>query len=158
KITCTAVLITSHLGDTGVVQNMKGVAEATGGRFYDVRDPTKLPAIYIQESRLVSRSFVYDKKFSPALHPQAFGPVAGLPARLDDLYGFVRTQRRPSELVEVPIDWTETVKDEAGKPKALYTFPILAHWQYGLGKVAAFTSDAKSTKEKGYWDRDWANS
>ena len=28
--------------------------------------------------------------------------------------------------------------------------PILAHWQYGLGRAVAFTSDAKAK-----WARDW---
>ena len=34
------------------------------------------------------------------------------------------------------------------------------HWQYGLGKSVAFTSDARtlSVKEKTYWDHDWASS
>ena len=36
--------------------------------------------------------------------------------------------------------------------------PILAHWQYGLGKSVAFTSDARTIPgAKSYWDRDWAN-
>src|SRR5262249_57419142 len=37
-------------------------------------------------------------------------------------------------------------------------WPILAHWQYGLGKGIAFTSDALTTPDNTSWDRDWANS
>jgi len=37
-------------------------------------------------------------------------------------------------------------------------WPILAHWQYGLGKGVAFTSDAQTAPGNPTWDRDWANS
>src|SRR5262249_27252157 len=37
-------------------------------------------------------------------------------------------------------------------------FPILAAWQYGLGKSVAFTSDARSKPGERFWDRDWADS
>ena len=38
-------------------------------------------------------------------------------------------------------------------------FPVLASWQYGLGKAVAFTSDAR-TQPGGIrgWDQDWAES
>jgi uncharacterized membrane protein len=157
KITCTTVCITSHGADE--VKKMKKLATDVGdvgerkSSSYHVTDPKQLPAIYMKESRLVSQSFIYDKQpFQPKLHPEmAGGPTEGLPKNLEKLYGFVRTQRRPSELVEVPI---ETPKVEG------YIFPILAHWHYGLGKVVAFTSDAKTVKhdKTRYWDHDWASS
>src|SRR4029077_2759659 len=37
-------------------------------------------------------------------------------------------------------------------------FPVLAYWQYGLGKAVAFTSDAKTAGGKLGWDREWAGS
>jgi hypothetical protein len=38
-------------------------------------------------------------------------------------------------------------------------FPILAHWQYGLGRSVAFTSDARTMRGgRQGWDRDWAGS
>ena len=37
-------------------------------------------------------------------------------------------------------------------------FPILATWQYGFGRAAAFTSDARSKPPNvNFWDRDWAS-
>jgi len=39
-------------------------------------------------------------------------------------------------------------------------FPILATWQYGLGKAVAFTSDARTQPNTAVsgWDKDWASS
>jgi hypothetical protein len=147
KITCTTVCITTH--GAAEVAKMKSVAHVTRGRSYHVTNPAQLPAIYIKESRLVSKSFVYEKPFQPVL-AQRGGPTEGLPAKLEQLYGFVRTSRRPGPLVEVPIT-TPPMGDTA--------FPILAYWHYGLGKGVAFTSDARSLPDRPqFWDRDWASS
>ena len=149
KITCTTVCITTH--GAAEVQKMALMARLISGpkgRSYHIKDPSELPAIYIKESRLVSQSFVHDKPFTPRLIPTPGGPTVGID-NAPDLFGFVRTTRRNSPLVEVPI---ETPKIGEGK------FPILAYWYYGLGKSVAFTSDARTNPGNPYWDRDWANS
>jgi uncharacterized membrane protein len=149
KITCTTVCITSHGADE--IKKLAAVARLISGpkgRSYHVKDPKELPAIYIKESRLVSQSFVHDKPFGPRLVPGTGGPTEGL-RDLPLLYGFVRTTRRRSALVEVPIE-TPKLGD--------YTFPVLAYWQYGLGRSIAFTSDARTVPGRPPgWDKDWAN-
>jgi uncharacterized membrane protein len=146
KITCTTVCITTH--GLAEVQKMKAVADFTRGRSYHIKNPSELPAIYIRESRLVSQSFVQESKIQPEVRI-AHGPTEGI-AKVEPLYGFVRTTRRPSPLVEVPIE----------SPRiGGFTFPILAEWQYGLGRAVAFTSDARTDPAgKASWDKDWANS
>jgi hypothetical protein len=69
---------------------------------------------------------------------------------LPDLHGFVRTTMKSSPLAEMLVEGPKTFDQR---------FPILATWQYGLGRSAAFTSDA-STNPGGKlgWDRDWAAS
>jgi hypothetical protein len=59
------------------------------------------------------------------------------------LKGFVRTTPKPSPLVQIPIQTP---------PFASQEFPILAHWQCGLGKAVAFTSDAGLP---GFWSSKW---
>ncbi len=61
----------------------------------------------------------------------------------------MRTTAKQNALVEVPILSPEITGQ---------TFPILAYWHYGLGKAAAFTSDARTQPGKKFWDRDWAKS
>jgi hypothetical protein len=154
KITCTTVCITTH--GQAEVNKMKAVAQATGGRAYHIKNPSELPAIYIKETRLISQSFVHEKRFTPRLvgGQVGEGAIVGLKNPLPDLYGFVRTSKRPTPLVDVPI---ETPLLGIGKDK--HNFPILAYWQYGLGRSMAFTSDARTQREQGkvYWDHDWAS-
>ena len=148
KISCTTVCITSH--GQAEVNKMAAVAQFCKGRSYHVKDPAELPAIYIKETRLVSQSFVHEKPFQPQLMGIREGPTDGVKGPLPDLYGFVRTTPKESNLVRVLIE----------TPKiGQYKFPILASWQYGLGKSVAFTSDARTLAQGStYWDRDWANS
>ncbi len=147
KVTVTAVGVACHGPNED--QKMAAIAKATGGRYYGpntkpgTSDPKQLPAIYIKESRLVSQSFLHEKRFVPVLAFRS-GPTDKLPEALPPLGGFVRTTPKPSPLVEVAI---------RTPPFADQDFPLLAFWHYGLGKAVAFTSDAGNPK---FWSRDWA--
>ena len=147
KITCTTVCITSH--GQNEVQKMAAVARYCGGRDYYIKDPKELPAIYIKESRLVSQAFVHEKAFVPVKGLDREGPIESLPKELPSLYGFCRTTLKDSSLVKQLIE----------TPKiGQYKFPILASWQYGLGKSIAFTSDARTLAQGSvFWDKDWAS-
>jgi uncharacterized membrane protein len=145
-ITVTTVGVATH----GAPENTKmtQIATATGGRAYLNPNPRAIPAIYIQETRLVSQSFIYESRFTPRLQA-ATGPADKLSGTLPALHGFVRTSLKQSPLVEMGIE---------GPPTLDQRFPILAHWQYGLGKAVAFTSDARTDGERLGWDREWAGS
>jgi hypothetical protein len=131
---------------------MARIANSTGGRYHKVTNPNLLPAVYIKETRLVSQAFVYEKQFKPKAMPLPGGPTENL-ADVPPLYGFVRTTPKQSPLVGIPIE-TPEIPEKSGM-----VFPILAYWQYGLGRSVAFTSDARTNPPaKGFWDRDWAGS
>jgi uncharacterized membrane protein len=150
KVSVTTVGVATH----GVNEDRKliDIATKTGGRFYKVQSPRQLPAIYIKETRIVSRSFLYEGRFQPRLLLKS-GPTERLPDALPPLYGYVRTTPKQSPLVEMPI---------VGPPQPDgMDFPILAYWQYGLGRSAAVTSDARTSKDQRRflgWDREWAGS
>jgi uncharacterized membrane protein len=147
KVTVSTVGVATHGAPQD--QQMARIAAATGGRYYKVTNPNMLPAVYIKETRLVSQSFVYEKKFQPRATPLPGGPTENL-AQVPPLYGFVRTTPKQSPLVGIPIESPEFNGQ---------VFPILAYWQYGLGRSVAFTSDARTNPPgRGYWDRDWAGS
>src|SRR5262245_38044169 len=103
----------------------------------------------MRESRRVSQSFLYTQQFKPKLMLRS-GATDKLDDPLPDLHGFVRTTIKPSALAEMR---------NAGQRTSDHRFPILATWQYGLGRSAAFTSDARSKpgKQEG-WDRKWVAS
>jgi uncharacterized membrane protein len=146
KVTVTTVGVATHGPPQD--QSLSNIAKATGGRYYNVRSPSALPSIYTREARIVSQSFLYEKRFQPRLLWRG-GPTEKLPQALGPLYGFVRTTAKSSPLVQMPI---------LGPPTGDQEFPILAYWNYGLGKSVAFTSDARSTIRRPAWDRDWAQS
>lgn len=148
KVTVTTVGVATHGASQD--QALKSISDATGGRFYKVTNPRALPSIYIKETRIVSQSFLYEKRFQPRLVYRG-GPADKLPDALLPLHGFVRTTPKSSPTVEVPIQ---------GPPSGEQDFPLLAYWHYGLGKSVAFTSDARSspTKNRRTWDQEWADS
>ena len=155
-VTCTTIGVATH----GVNEDakMKLIADGTSddegktGNFHKVTDPTKLPAIYIKETRRISQSFIYKDPFTPTWVARG-GPADGLPDALPKLYGFVRTTKKESPLCTMHIEGP--VDEQSGA-----RFPVLASWRYGLGKAVAFTADARTQPGKAdlFWDRDWAAS
>lgn len=145
-VTCTTVGVATH--DANTIQRLRGIASATNARFYGNPSPKAIPAIYIQETRTVSQSFISEQRFVPQLR-SLMGPTDKLPTPLPPLYGFVRSTLKPSQLATAAID-TAGVFDQR--------YPILAYWQYGLGKSVAHTSDARSRPGLLKWDQDWVNS
>jgi uncharacterized membrane protein len=145
-VTCTTVGVATH----GAPENTKmtQMATATGGKAYLNPPPRAIPAIYIKETRLVSQSFLYENRFVPKLQV-ASGPTDKLSGAFPPLFGFVRTSLKQNPAVEMGIE---------GPPTLDQRFPILASWQYGLGKAVAFTSDAKTSGGRLGWDREWAGS
>src|SRR5262249_36816361 len=149
KVTVTTVGVATHCAPQD--QALLNIATKTGGRFPNVKSANPLPAIYIKETRLANPSFEFQSKRGSFPAPPAgvwgapsFGAVASLPKQLPPLYGFVRTTLKKEVLVEAPIMTPQFAEQD---------FPLLAYWQYGLGKGVAFTSDARQL-----WDRDWARS
>jgi hypothetical protein len=144
KITITTVLLagsgSSSLGHGGPEDHrkMQAIATKTGGRFYRVENPRKLPQIFIQEATVVSRSLIVEGDFQPQVAPGAAGPLAGFDS-LPPVRGYVLTVPREG-LAQVPV----TVKNKDGND------PFYSHWNYGLGRSIAFASDVS-----GRWGAAW---
>jgi von Willebrand factor type A domain len=154
NISCTTIGVATHgVNEDAKMQEMADLAAIPRGErrgvFHKVTNPENLPAIYMRESRRVSQSFLFEKQFNPKLILRS-GATDKLDDPLPDLYGFVRTTLKASPLAEMHIEGPRTFDQR---------FPILATWQYGLGRSAAFTSDARAAPgPKGSWDRDWVAS
>lgn len=133
KITITTVMIGGHV----VPQTMQWMADQGRGRFYDVNSPGQLPQIFIKEAAVILRSAIFEAPFKPRL-AGGTEPTRGIGAdEYPLLRGYVVTN--PKARAEVPL-----VTDKGD--------PLLAHWQYGLGRTVAFTSDAKAK-----WAAQWMN-
>jgi uncharacterized membrane protein len=131
KITVSSVLISGHAGP----DTMIGIADRGRGRFYDVRNPADLPQIFIKEAAVILKAAIVEEPFKPQLAVTS-ELVRGIAANeYPLLYGYVGTT--PKARAEMPL---VSARGD----------PLLAHWQYGLGRAVAFTSDAKAK-----WAADW---
>ena len=133
RITVSTVLISGHAGP----DTMIWMADQGKGRFYNVNSPDDLPQIFIKETAVILKSAIYEEPFKPQVRSVS-EVVRGIGAtEYPSLLGYVATTPKPR--AETPL-WTD--KGD----------PLLAHWQYGLGRSVAFTSDAKPK-----WARLWMN-
>jgi uncharacterized membrane protein len=112
---------------------MQQMAQVGKGRFYRADDPAVIPQVLLKETEQAARRSIINERFVPAIvgsHPILTG-LGPLP-KLD---GYVATTPKPTaQMVLV------SHRDD----------PVLAVWQYGLGRVAAWTSDAL-----GLWTSQW---
>ncbi|HKS35839.1 MAG TPA: VWA domain-containing protein, partial [Verrucomicrobiae bacterium] len=131
RMTVSTVLIAGHAGP----ETMISIAEQGRGRFYDVRSPDQLPQIFIKEAAVILKSAIYEEPFKPQVvaSSELIRGISG--AEYPQLRGYVATSQKAR--AETPL-----MTDKGD--------PLLAHWQYGLGRAAAFTSDARAK-----WAQDW---
>jgi Ca-activated chloride channel homolog len=134
-------LSTVAVGDDADNSTMGMLASTGGGRFYQVDSPENLPRIFTREASLASRSTIIEEPFTPRLsRPTAAtnGIDWGSPPQLD---GYVATAERDSMKSPAIVSLISDKDD-----------PVYAVWQYGLGRSAVFTSDAKPR-----WANKWMN-
>lgn len=131
NITVSTVAIGAE-ADTAL---MESIAQWGKGRHYYTVTPDLVPKIFIEETkRLVNESLVEE-------------PVRAVPRRKAEAIRGIDFERAPR------LRGYASTKLKDGAELTLSTesgAPLLARWQYGLGKTAVFTSDAKSR-----WAADW---
>ncbi|MHC4754978.1 MAG: VWA domain-containing protein [Planctomycetota bacterium] len=133
-ITCSTVGIFPH--SPRDLQSLMYIAQSTGGRFYNVQDPTQLPQIFIKEAQVVRRALIVEETFTPEL-VYSFGEITrGLSVPLPGLDGYVLTGPK------------------GGLNQIVFSShqgdPVLATCQAGLGRCVAFTSSIDSR-----WASKW---
>ena len=128
-------LSTIAIGTDADVNVLQNLADWGRGRYYDASDPTDVPRFVLKETTEVARAAITEETFIPALgDPTAI--LEGL-FNLPALHGYVATTPKPSAVVGMA--------SPSGDP-------ILAQWQYGLGRAVAYTSDANAR-----WSSDWVS-
>jgi Ca-activated chloride channel homolog len=134
-------LTTVAVGDDADIQMMRMLADIGGGRFYAADRPDNLPRIFTREASLASRSTIIEEPFTARLvrPTQATNGIDW--SASPQLGGYIGTAERDS-LKSPAITSLISDKDD----------PVYAVWQYGLGRAAAFTSDAKAR-----WAAGWMN-
>lgn len=111
------------------------MAEIGNGRGYHTDAFTDIPRIFMKEVFLSMGEYIENGEFTPTLtsnHEIMTGVLSdgGMPS----LYGYIGTSMKDKA--------TQILKSNEDEP-------ILASWQYGLGRTASFTSDIN-----GEWSKD----
>ncbi len=133
----SGITLSSVAVGTGAdVSLLKRLAEQGGGRYYFTNEFSDLPEIFAKETLLAGKEYINNRTFYPK-QKNASAIMADIDS-VAALYGYVGTTAKPRADVVLESD-----KEE----------PILAAWQYGLGRTAVWTSDVS-----GQWSKDWLNS
>ncbi len=115
------------------LNTMINIASWGRGRFYRADDPSSIPQVLLKETERAARRTIINETFTPAVigsHPLLTGLTA-----LPSLDGYVATTPKPNaQMILV------SHRDD----------PVLAAWQYGLGRAVAWTSD-----DQGLWTTNW---
>jgi len=112
---------------------LKALAEGGSGRFYMTDEFTDIPKIFAKETFLAGKTYLNNRTFTPN-YVSSSEILKGIDA-VPVLDGYVGTSAKSTAKVILTSD-----RDE----------PILASWQYGLGRTVAWTPDAK-----GMWTSAW---
>ena len=132
KITVSSIAISSEAG----VDLLQKISQWGRGRFYFTGDVYSVPRIFTMETQLASKAGLIEQSFRPAVRNQRHEILKGIEwGRMPPLEGYVTAT--PKVVAE-----TLLVSHQQD--------PILSVWRYGLGRAAAFTSDAKTR-----WGARW---
>jgi uncharacterized membrane protein len=126
KITVSTVAI----GKDADLQLMVDLAKWGRGRFYYTEDSQTIPRIFTLETQLASKASLIEQPFRPQLTAPGHEAMQDIDWKaVPPLGGYVATTvKQTAELVLM----------------SHQEDPVLATWRYGLGRTAAFTSDAKA--------------
>jgi len=126
---------TVTLGRAGDPELMGKIARWGKGKAYVAEDVAQVPEIFIQDTQDVSRTTLIEDPFKPVVK-RKIEALRGLDfAQAPPLLGFASTKAKDSAEV--------FLATESGSP-------ILARWQYGLGRTVMFASDVKNR-----WAAQW---
>lgn len=129
---------TIAVGESADLELMEAIAEWGAGRFHYADTPDRIPQMMLAESQAVRSEAVQEG----SVRAQITGPhplVNGFSA--DDFPALAAyAALSPRLATEAEVVLRSPLED-----------PLLATWQYGLGRVVAWTSDVG-----GVWTPDWA--
>jgi hypothetical protein len=113
---------------------LEKLAKQGGGRFYNAANPSSIPDIFLKETQQVAGQQIVEEDFFP-IQTSTSPILRGIDAGFPSLHGYNGTTIK-SAAQQVLV----TARDD----------PLLAQWQYGLGRSVAWTSDST-----GKWASNW---
>jgi Mg-chelatase subunit ChlD/uncharacterized membrane protein len=133
-VTTSAVGVNVH-GVAQYMSYMQDIARWGGGRFYESDDPSQVPQLFLRESVASLRPWFEQEPFFPKIGSPG-DLLQGVPTgSFPQLGGYVVTTPKPAA-----DQYLISPKQD----------PVLAAWNYGLGRSVAWTSDATGTWTAGF--------
>lgn len=138
-------LLLNQIADEGITVSVVGVgpdcdrqllgfiSQNGGGRMFLTNDYSKLRRIFFKDLQIASKSLLRYGDSLPQLSAE-HEILEGVGKSLPVIHGYVATTPKPNS--------RQLIVSATGEP-------VLSVWNYGLGKVAAFTGDG------GEWIGDW---
>jgi hypothetical protein len=121
-------------GGGGANEFLSNLAERGGGRYWPATNPASIPDIFLKETQQAAGEQIIEETFFPVQTGDS--PILrGLDAGMPQLLGYNGSTIKPAAQSVLV-----TGRDD----------PLLAQWQYGLGRAVAWTSDASSR-----WASSW---
>ncbi|HEX5322608.1 MAG TPA: VWA domain-containing protein, partial [Capsulimonadaceae bacterium] len=118
------------------VPYQKALAAAGGGQLFVVDQATNLPSFFQRDMQMVQQSLFVEKPTLP-VYSATDMVTAGVPFQTEPpLLGYNLTTPKPGADLSLTAPGSHD--------------PIFAHWQYGLGRTFAFTSD-----DRAHWAAHW---
>lgn len=112
------------------------LAEEGKGRSYYTDINSDIPRIFAQEVFLAAKDYLVNREFTPVITSNSGLIREAVADGVPKLYGYIAATPKPRAQVHLASDTED---------------PIYTTWQYGLGKTAAFNTDAENN-----WTKDWA--
>ena len=113
---------------------LQKLASEGGGRFYAATNPASIPDIFLKETQQVSGQQIVEETFHP-IQTSSSPILRGLDQGFPQLLGYNGTTAKAAAQTVLV-----TARDD----------PLLAQWQFGLGRAVAWTSDST-----GRWAKAW---
>ena len=113
---------------------LERLAKDGGGRFYNAANPASIPDIFLKETQQVAGQQIVEERFHP-IQTSTSPILRGLNEGFPQLLGYNGTTAKSAAQTVLV-----TARDD----------PLLAQWQYGLGRSVAWTSDST-----GRWAKSW---
>jgi uncharacterized membrane protein len=134
QVTTSAIAVDVH-GQPQYMSFMQDIARWGGGRFYQSNNPSQVPDLFLKESVASLRPWFEQTPFFPKI-TSAGDLLQGVPTdQFPQLGGYVVTTAKPASELYL----TSTKQD-----------PVLAAWNYGLGRSVAWTSDSNGAWTSGF--------
>lgn len=159
-------ITTIAVGDDPDEELLARMAQRSGGEYFAVRNPAMLPRVLVDSVQVINKPLIKEGEFRPIVRPTGSTLTAGMDSA-PPLYGLVITAPRPDSHAAAGLQRIDREDNSSSASSTRRAYiggpvtiemshpdgePLLARCQAGLGRVAAFTSDAD-----GSWSRAWLN-